>query len=50
VIMRQMVKTDDDEAKVTTITEEGDLDIRDILRQAGDVKSLQELVLRVGQK
>lgn len=51
VIMRQMVKSESgDEAKVTTITEEGEIDIRDILRQAGDVKSLQELVLRVGQK
>jgi hypothetical protein len=50
VIMRQMTKEEGQEtAKVTTITEEGDVDIRDILRQAGDVKSLQELVLRVGQ-
>jgi len=32
-----------------TITEDGELDIRDILRKAGDVKQLQELVLRVGR-
>jgi hypothetical protein len=50
VIMRQMVKEDrDPNAPPPAITEEGEVDIRDILRQA-DVKSLQELVLRVGSR